>query len=128
MANTETLNQIPNADAAKTNKLTVGFTVFPLDKLKISQAAQEVSLSVSEFCEMTILSALDKKNLIDEEKEKLIEKVAFYEHKILQDILQSHKGETIKFLNAQGAPLEITISSIEDVFTILINSFKSSKP
>lgn len=119
-----------NADATNTatvnssvNKVMIGFKCNPAQKMRLSSAAKELNLTLSAYVEMLIANydnSLEKDSTIN----ALQAKVDFYETKILRDLYTRHKGKTIDFFTTDGFPVSLKINSIEDVFTVFVNSFK----
>ena len=107
------------------SKVTVGFKCSPELKLRLNNSAVASNLSLSEYCEM-IVSTSDTWRENEASIKEVIDKVEFYENKTLKDIFEKHKGQTISFVNADGCPISIKMNSIQDAYTILIYSFKTS--
>ena len=107
------------------NKATLGFRCCPKLKLRLAQEAQKLNITLSDYVE-SIVSNYEPgvKNLAPELKAK----IEFYENDILKDFFTANKGKTFDFKNAKGEPIKITINSLQDIYTVLINSFKTSKP
>jgi hypothetical protein len=40
-------------------------------------------------------------------------------------VYNAHKGEVVNYENSEGETIEITITEITDVYTVLVNSFKN---
>ena len=82
---------------------------------------------LSEYIE-TLIQELDTAILIERtEVIKLKENIAFYENEMLLNLFKEYENQPLKFVNAKGENIEIKISEPKDVYTVLINSFKSKK-
>jgi hypothetical protein len=69
-----------------------------------------------------------KKTVVNENLLKTCkQKIEFYENDILKNLFTVNKGKTFEFTSAKGETLKVTVNSLQDVYTILINSFKTSK-
>jgi hypothetical protein len=105
------------------NKITLGFKCSPNLKLKLAQEAQKINITLSEYVESIVEAHDNEKNqLADKTKE-----VEFYENDILKTLFTQNKGKSFDYTNSKGQKDNITIKSIQDVYTILIHSFKISK-
>ena len=104
------------------SKITLGFKCSPKLKLELAQRAQSLGISLSE-CVESIVLANNEVNV--HEVQKMIDKIRFYENDILKEFFSSYKEQTIEFVNAKGQRMKITINSLQDVYTIIINSFKT---
>ncbi len=118
-------------------KVTIGFKAAPHLKIKLSEAANELGFTTSEFIESLLLNFQDIKtfdksiddvkvlnNEMSREIVKLKSKVAFYECPKLKEFHRATLGETGKYVNENGQPVNLKINTIEDTYTFIINSFK----
>ena len=106
------------------NKATLGFRCCPKLKLQLAQEAQKLNITLSDYVESIVTNyETGENNLVPELKAK----IDFYENDILKDFFTANKGKVFDFKNAKGEPLKITINSLQDIYTVLINSFKTSK-
>ena len=105
------------------NKITLGFKCSPKLKLKLAQEAHEMKITLSEYVESIVENHDTGKNLLLAEK---TERVEFYENEILHTLFYQNKGKTFEFKSAKGEMLKVHIQSVQDVYTVLINSFKIS--
>lgn len=112
------------------NKTTLGFKCDPMLKLRLAQEAQKLSITLSEYVE-GIVANYNPTAQSTETSDSLIkackDKVNFYENDILKELFIANKGKTFDFTTAKGASLNVKINTLQDVYTVLINSFKTSK-
>lgn len=120
-----------NLDAVKNSqvKVTLGFKCNPGLKLKLAENAVQLGLTLSEYVENLIMNyekigIKEKETLIRNNKE-LLERINFYENDLLKKLLAQYKGESVEFKNLQNETVNLKILVIQDVFTVMINSFKS---
>ncbi len=122
------------------NKVTLGFKCEAQTKIALAQEAQQVGMTLSEYVETVISSrnhqvkssedgtselmttVASQQKLID----KLKTKVNFYENDLLRRAFHNHRGQTIEYNNSHGKIVSKTISQIEDVFTVLLDTVKLS--
>ncbi len=112
------------------NKTTLGFKCEPMLKLRLAQEAQRLSITLSEYVE-GIVANYNPAATSTEQNSSLLKaakaKVDFYENDILKELFAANKGKTFDFTTAKGANLNVKINTLQDVYTVLINSFKTSK-
>jgi hypothetical protein len=106
------------------NKITLGFKCSPRLKLKLAQEAHSLNITLSEYVESIAENHDSGKNHLLAQK---IKEVEFYENDLLQTLFLQNKGKTFDFTTAKGESLKIHIETLQDVYTVLINSFKISK-
>jgi hypothetical protein len=106
------------------NKITLGFKCTPRLKLKLAHEARELNITLSEYVESIAENHDSGKNLLLAQRTNQVE---FYENEILQTLYLQNKGKTFDFTSAKGEPIKIHIQTLQDVYTVLINSFKTSK-
>lgn len=126
-----------NLDAIRDSdkKITLGFKCSPALKIQLAQEAEENGLTLSSYTEALIESAeqfISKKSFEEIKKltksiEEHKKKIDFYEAPLLKKLLQDFKDKEISFSDSKGDKTTIKINTIEDVFTIIIQSFKPSK-
>jgi hypothetical protein len=110
------------------NKTTLGFKCAPQLKLKLAQDAQKLRITLSEYVESIVLNYQNNSNPKVNQIAELSSKLNFYENEILKDLFTQTKGKEIEFTGVNNEKTKITVSSLQDVYTILINSFKTKKP
>ena len=123
---------------AHRNKLCVSFKASPQLKLRLFEAADKAGSTTSEFIEMLLqdfkdLQSFNKAVLpVDHRIEKLTEenrqlksRIDFYEQSKLIKILSDNKGKNFQFTDADGNFKDITVNTVRDAFTLLMDSFKS---
>lgn len=110
------------------NKITLGFKCAPQLKLQLAQAAQKLNITLSEYVESIVVNHNQETvNPLENVVNPLKEKLAFYENDTLKALFTEHKGKTYEFTGASGKSIKVTVNGLQDVYTILINSFKISK-
>ena len=134
--NTETVTQHTNQNP---NKVTVGFKCHPEVKTALLKEASQLDISLSEYTESIVLnrqketklkSPINNDALLQHQKtiEQLKQQLAFYENNLLYDLYNAHKDEIVSYINSNGETVELKITELTDVYTILLNSFKINKP
>lgn len=101
------------------NKINIGIKADPRLKLQLALEAQKLELTLSEYTELILANR--NENLGNE---TLIKKVAFYENEILQHLFDLHKGKRISYTDKNGSQHEQLINSIQDIYSIIINTVK----
>ena len=104
------------------SKVTLGFKCCPSLKLNLATEAQQINVTLSEYVE-NIVANYDKtvNKVLKDQKSK----IAFYENDVLKELFELHKQKTIEFVSAKGEKMSVNIESIQDVFTVMIHTFKS---
>ncbi len=108
-------------------KVLVGFKCSPSLKSALSNQAERLGITLSSHVETIMLTQGDLRNELSEEIKTLRERLAFYENSLLKDLYEQNKGKAIQFKDTAGKEVNLTINSITDVFTVIINSFKTQK-
>lgn len=113
------------------SKVTLGFKCDPKLKIQLAEIANLNGLTLSSYVESYIKNAqgtIEAKNQICEklksENSKLIIKVNFYENSLLKELFNQYKDRTISYIKTNGQKVNLKIMTIEDVYTVIINSFK----
>jgi hypothetical protein len=55
---------------------------------------------------------------------QLLQTVNFYQSPILFKLFEEYRGKNISYKNYDGVEVNLVISDVKDIFTIIINSFK----
>jgi len=115
----------------KNSKVTLGFKCDPMLKFKLAKEAAMNGLTLSTFTEKLINEHIEK---IDEEKQEiemmkskmvnLSKRLRFYESPILENLLAKHGNEVHEYTNLDGEKEKIRLTTIQDVFTIMLNKFR----
>ncbi|MCX6200017.1 MAG: hypothetical protein NTY88_12490 [Bacteroidetes bacterium] len=134
--NTEVNEEMPTASA---NKVTVGFKCRPALKKQLSSIASELGFTVSEFVEALLADFTDletyiannnsigeKNRVLSFELEAAQKKLAFYECPLLEGFFKRLKNKELHFTDYEGNSVDITFNSIQDVYQLMIRSFKIS--
>ncbi len=132
--NTEVNEEIPTASA---HKVTVGFKCNPALKKKLSSIAGELGFTVSEFIEALLADFTDletyitnnnqmgeKNRQLNSELEAAQKKLAFYECPRLEAFFKRLKNKEFHFTDHEGNNIDVTVNGIQDVFNLMIHSFK----
>lgn len=118
------------------NKVTVGFKCKPLVKLTLAKNAHHIGLTLSQYVERLIdqneMLQSEWKDKMLKEQERLTQslkeqekKTAFYENDLLNAMLERNMGKSVSFTDKKtGSEKHIEIKRLEDVYTVMINSFK----
>jgi len=111
-------------DAIKnTNKrVTLGLKCNPSMKLSLAEEAQKRGITLSQHVE-DLLKKNSFKNLNSQVTE-LISKLRFYENDLLHELFEENKDKVKTYMDKNGKVIHQKINTIQDVYTILVNSFK----
>jgi len=114
------------------NKVTLGFKCNPEIKLTLANEAQQRGITLSEYVETIIVNSGNEKLQTKTEIEKLTKiikeqktKIEFYENDILKKLYEQNKNTIAQFKNANNEIVNVKIASINDIYTLIINSFKT---
>jgi len=126
-----------NLDAIQESnaKVTLGFKCDHELKLQLAQEAEEYGLTLSSYTEALIEGAEQFILLKNKEEKKALtniieeqqRKINFYEAPLLKQLLYDNINKEINYINEKGQNTLIKIQTIEDVFSVIICSFKKSK-
>lgn len=122
--------QAQTNDTEHGNKITVAFKCSPELKSSLCEKADRLGITLSSHLENIVASDSNKDAKINQLLtviEDLKRKVAFYEHPFLQELFDRFKGQNISYYDREGGKYIVTINSIMDVYTVIINSFKIEK-
>jgi hypothetical protein len=112
-------------------KVTVGFKCSPPLRISLTQQAEKLGITLSYHIETCLLTLENKENLskeVSDEINALKERIAFYEETaLLQTLYKENRGKALSYTDERGKKIDLEIKSIQDVFTIIINSFKTTK-
>lgn len=112
------------------NKVLVGFKCSPSLKQSLCYDADKFGITLSSHVE-TIVSAHQSSPSRSTELSAYInaleKRIAFYEESPLNALFQKYKGREIPYINNKGQKIYTSIESIGDVFTVIINSFKTDR-
>jgi hypothetical protein len=124
-----------NALEGKTSKVTLGFKCEPQMKIRLAAEAEKLRLTLSSYSSTLIE---DAEKIVEIKTKQIIKKftneirdqkklINFYESEKLKMFFNDLQNQNIKYINSEGKSVELTIKSIRDVYTVLINSFKTAK-
>ena len=123
-----------NLDAVRNSSessVTLGFKCPPELKLILAEEAEKAGLTLSNYVYQLVDFEMKEKFLMRQQNELLtaaLEKVdgelKFFKNKHLFDLLQKQKGKASTYINRDGKVVNVVINSIEDVYELMINSFK----
>jgi hypothetical protein len=134
--NTDTSNnsfQEPMIDVNEKHppKVIVGFKCSPNFKSHLIKVASNYGLTLSSYSEGFMMNAhkiISQKNIELEKKTSenliLLQTVNFYQSPILFKLFEEYRGKSISYKNHDGVEVNLIISDVKDVFTIIVNSFK----
>jgi len=113
------------------SKVTLGFKCEPMLKYKLAKEAAFNGLTLSNYTEKLIIEHIENTNEEIQEIEKLNLKIAnltkrlrFYESQILENLVAKHRNEEHEYTNFDGQKVKITLTTVQDVFTLMINNYK----
>jgi len=110
-----------------TQKVTVGFKCDPKTKLALARQAAKLGLTLSEFTENLIGNLENLKKAHEQEIDEFNEKLRFYENDNLLRLFRKYKAQNVNFVNPDGIEFQIEIKQPRDIYTILINSYKTKE-
>lgn len=112
-------------------KVTLGFRCAPEFKVELAKMAYSEGLTLSAYVENILLnysaalSTLQSVlNELKAENKALCDKVKFYESGKLKKMFEMYRGRKVLYNGTDGVKTEISVDRIEDVYTIMVNSFK----
>jgi hypothetical protein len=115
-----------SSDNGKLPLVVVAFKTTVTRKNNWQQEADYAGLPLSSYLD-------GKLTLFDENEENYLrtvsdlnERLKFYENSRLQDFLKRLQGKQFNFIDTDGNQIDVTVASVQDVFTLLIHSFKIS--
>jgi hypothetical protein len=106
------------------NKVNLGCKCSPMLKMTLAKEALNYGLTLSEYVEILVSNRnvdIKAKN----ENQELKSKLSFYENEKLEAVFLKNKGTKTSFINAFGKEEFITIESIQDAYTVIINSVEN---
>lgn len=112
------------------HKVLIGFKCSPSVRASLCSQADKLGVSLSSFIETIVLNQEEnnrKFHILTERNKALSDHISFYESSFLKDLFEQYKGKNIIYKNREGKRIQLTINSIQDVFTIITNSFKLTK-
>jgi hypothetical protein len=125
-----------NLDAVRMSdsNVTVGFKCPPELKLILAQEAERSGLTLSNYvCKLVDFELKEKLQLREKTKlltaalKKIQSQLSFFKNKILFELLEKHKGKSVSYFNRDGVLINLQINTIEDVFNLIVHSFKYEK-
>jgi len=121
-----------NLDAVRNSKsrVTVGFKCEPSLKLSLAEAAEEEGLTLSEFVEAVLLNYENNYQRLEKLTETINSQnkiIGFYENDILKKLFVRHKNQVVEYINGEQQKVNAKISDLKDVYTVIINSFKTQR-
>ncbi|MEO6731919.1 MAG: hypothetical protein ABIN01_11940 [Ferruginibacter sp.] len=124
----------PNPKALKldgldssTKKVTIGFKCNPRIKLKLAQDAIKYGLTLSEYVENLLLDLEGAHRPDANQIFELSEKLAFYENDILKTLFKQYESQEMVIKKADCEDFKIRINEPKDIYSIIINSYKTKK-
>lgn len=112
-------------------KVIVGFKCSPNFKSHLQKVALNCGLTLSAYSEKFMMNAhkmISQKNIELEKKTsenlQLLQTVNFYQSPILFKLFEEYKGKSIAYKNYEGNEVNLIIADVQDVFTIIVNSFR----
>lgn len=88
------------------------------------QRAEEMGISLSAFVDSQLIYGEESDDRYAKNLANLQERLKFYENSRLLNFLKKLQGQHFKFTDPDGNQIELTVNSVADVFTLLVNSFK----
>jgi hypothetical protein len=124
--------------AASTPKVTLAFRCSADLKLRLSKAASSRGFTTSEFCESLLenfgnierkysTGKNDEPAILKNQVEELTRKLNAYECPELQKLFKENECQVCSFTSDEGQEKKLEITSVYDVFVVLVNSFKTER-
>lgn len=122
------------------NKVTLGFKCDAGTKIQLAQEAQRMEMTLSEYVDTIIASrhllvqqSTDNEStltsqliLLDDEVGELKARVAFYENEYMQEMFRKSQGTIQELTDSEGNSFHLTVNSIQDVYTVLLNHVQTA--
>jgi AraC-like DNA-binding protein len=103
-------------------RVTLGLKCNPSLKLSLAEEAHSRGMTLSQHVEDLLQNNnFQKLNLRVSE---LSSKLKFYENYLLRNMFEANKDKVKTYVDRQGKVIHKKINTIQDVYTILVNSFK----
>ena len=112
------LDTLRNSD----KRVTMGVKCNSSLKLNLAEEALIRGMTLSQHVEDLLINK--SINKMTSQINNLNKKVMFYENSFLKELFEENIGKVIVYKNKDGAPVNKSIDSIEDVYTVLVNSFQ----
>jgi hypothetical protein len=103
-------------------RVTLGLKCNPSLKLSLAEEAHKRGMTLSQHVEDLLQSNSFQK--LNSRVSELSSKLRFYENEVLQGLFEANKDKVKTYVDNQGKVIHQKINSIQDVYTILVNSFK----
>ncbi|SOE23172.1 hypothetical protein SAMN06298216_3562 [Spirosomataceae bacterium TFI 002] len=100
-------------------KVNIGIKGEPRLKMELVIEAQKLGLTLSEYSEIILENRNESKHC-----QELKRKVNFYENKTLRHLFNINKGKQISFTDNNGKEHKLHIDTIQDIYTVIINTLK----
>jgi hypothetical protein len=117
--------------AFRNTKVILGLKCNPILKLRLAQEASLNGLTLSAFTEKLLFDYIEKSDKENQELEILNSKIInlrkrlkFYESPVLEKLLTEHRDEEHFYTNIEGKRVNIRLTNVQDVFTLVINQFR----
>ncbi len=104
--------------------VTVAFKTTTSRKNNLQQEADYADIPLSSYIDAKLMLADENEEKHVNEMRKLRAGLDFYEKSRLLNFLKKLQGQHFKFTDPDGNQIELTVNSVADVFTLLVNSFK----
>lgn len=117
----------------KESKVTLGFKCNAKLKLKLALEAQNLNLTLSEYVESIICnhsqySNSENRTMIEtEDIEELKRKIALYENEVMTLWFEQDQGKLISYYGMNARMKYKFIESIEDLYSILIDTAQNKQ-
>ena len=113
------------------SSVTLGFKCPPELKLILAEEAENAGLTLSSYVCQLVNFEMEEKFRLHQQNQLLtaaVEKfegdLKFFKNKQLLDLFEKQKGKKTSYINRDGKEVNVIINSIEDVYELMINSFK----
>ena len=103
-------------------RVTLGLKCNPSLKLSLAEDAFKRGMKLSQHVEDLLQD--NQSHKLNSQVNELRNKLRFYENDVLQGFFEANKNKVKPYVASDGKVVNQQINSIQDVYTILINSFK----
>jgi hypothetical protein len=109
----------------RTSQVVIGFKTTPKLKLKLAAEATENGTNIGSYVRNIVENRENNEiaNKLKIENLKLKNKISVYENPEAKAILVNYKGKEVDYYE-NGLKKNMTINSIEDVYFVIMKSFK----
>jgi hypothetical protein len=107
-------------------RVTLGFKCSPQLKIELAEKAGMKNISLSEYVEGIVVNLPIRNNNLRKKVEELNHRLEYFEkNPVLINLLEKVYGQEHTIKTKDNKDYKIIINDINDVFDVMVNSFKS---